>query len=65
VSKLLSNIALALVGLSLAGCQGAIWGNLVVLGITFGIFFGTLALGRTSVQSSAEASTSTSGSSTS
>ena len=65
VSKQLSNITLALVGVSLAGCQGAFWGNLVVLGVTFGIFFGTLALGRTSVTSSAEASTSTSGSTTS
>lgn len=30
----------------LGGCQGAIIGNLVVLGITVGIFFGTLGLGR-------------------
>ena len=35
--------ALALV---LGGCNGAFWGNLVVLGLTVGIFFGTLALGR-------------------
>jgi Na+/alanine symporter len=32
----------------LGGCQGAIVGNIVVLGITFGIFFGTLGLGRAS-----------------
>ncbi|MBX3275631.1 MAG: hypothetical protein KF729_35555 [Sandaracinaceae bacterium] len=44
----------------LGGCQGAIWGNLLVLGITVGIFFGTLALGRSSAATaSAEASTST------
>jgi hypothetical protein len=30
----------------LAGCNGAFWGNLVVVGITVGIFFGTLSLGR-------------------
>ncbi len=33
--------------LSLAGCSGAHWGNLIVLGISAGIFFGTLSLGRT------------------
>lgn len=32
----------------LAGCQGALWGNMIVLGVTFGVFFGTLSLGRTS-----------------
>lgn len=30
----------------LPGCNGAFWGNLVVLAITVGIFFGTLSLGR-------------------
>ncbi len=46
---------LALAAMStLSGCQGALLGNLVVLGITIGIFFGTLSLGRTSqVRSSA------------
>jgi len=29
--------------LLLAGCSAAFWGNLVVLGITVGIFVGTLA----------------------
>ncbi|MFW6031571.1 MAG: hypothetical protein ACOC9T_03180 [Myxococcota bacterium] len=33
---------------SLAGCSGALWGNLVVLAVTVGIFFGTLSLGRSS-----------------
>lgn len=32
--------------LLLAGCSAAVWGNLVVLGITVGIFVGTLSLGR-------------------
>lgn len=40
----------------LAGCQGALWGNIIVLGITFGVFFGTLSLGRTS-EASRSAST--------
>lgn len=30
----------------LGGCAGAVWGNLLVLGITVGIFVGTLSLGR-------------------
>lgn len=30
----------------LSGCTGAILGNLIVLGITVGIFLGTLSLGR-------------------
>ena len=34
------------VALTLGGCSGAIWGNLSVLLITCGIFFGTLSLGR-------------------
>jgi hypothetical protein len=34
---------LALLG---AACSGATWGNLSVLVITCGIFFGTLSLGR-------------------
>ncbi len=29
-----------------SGCSGATWGNLSVLVITCGIFFGTLSLGR-------------------
>jgi hypothetical protein len=32
--------------LGLSGCNGAFWGNVVVLGVTVGIFFGTLSLGR-------------------
>lgn len=56
-------IALALAALSLTGCNGAFWGNLVVLAVSVGIFFGTLALGRTSVSArSADTSTSSSSS---
>ncbi len=54
-------IPLALVALSLTGCNGAFWGNLVVLAVSVGIFFGTLALGRASAATrSAEASSSSS-----
>ena len=52
----LTLIALA-APLLLTGCNGALLGNLVVLGITLGIFFGTLSLGRsTEATRSAEAS---------
>jgi len=40
-----TSLLLAL-ALGLGGCNGAFWGNLVVLGLTVGIFFGTLSLGR-------------------
>lgn len=33
--------------LFLGGCHGVLIGNVVVLAVTFGIFFGTLGLGRT------------------
>lgn len=54
-------VALVSTALLLTGCNGAFWGNLLVLGITVGIFFGTLALGRASAatRSGAEASSST------
>jgi len=58
--KSLTLLVPCLIGLALTGCNGAFWGNLMVLGITVGIFFGTLALGRSSAATaSAEASTST------
>ena len=42
--------ALALFGVALAphvaGCGGLVWGNLAVVLVTLGIFFGTLNLGR-------------------
>ena len=30
----------------LAACNGAMWGNFAVLGVSVGIFMGTLSLGR-------------------
>jgi hypothetical protein len=45
------------VALPLGGCTAALWGNLVVLAMTVGIFVGTLSLGR----ASAEATRSTDG----
>lgn len=46
----------------LTGCNAAMWGNLAVLGVTVGIFVGTLGLGRVAdaASSRADASTSTS-----
>jgi len=42
-----ARLSILLLGaLALPGCNGAFWGNLVVLGLTVGIFFGTLSLGR-------------------
>jgi hypothetical protein len=32
--------------LTLSGCQHAVWGNAMALCMTFGLFFGTLRLGR-------------------
>ncbi|MEM9194590.1 MAG: hypothetical protein AAGF12_35760 [Myxococcota bacterium] len=43
-------------GLLLGGCNGAFWGNLVVLGITVGIFVGTLSLGRSTAAAEQSAS---------
>ncbi len=42
------NSLASLVALSLpiAGCQGAVWGNVLALGITASLFVGTLRLGR-------------------
>lgn len=45
--------------LLLGGCSGAYWGNLIVLGISAGIFFGTLSLGRTSDAARSRADSST------
>lgn len=55
-------LALTTLGVALTGCNGALWGNLLVLGITLGIFFGTLALGGSSTATqSADVSTSSTG----
>jgi hypothetical protein len=40
----LSTLVLAAVCMS--GCQGVVWGNLAVFGVSVGIFMGTLGLGR-------------------
>lgn len=37
---------LASLPVALGGCQGVVWGNMAVLGITVCLFFGTLSLGR-------------------
>ena len=36
----------SLTATTLTGCEGAMWGNLVVLALSVGIFMGTLSLGR-------------------
>jgi len=59
------SVALALPLLFSAGCASlgvpAFWGNLLVLGITVGIFVGTLSLGRsTEATRSGSASSTTS-----
>lgn len=41
--------------LSLSGCNGAFWGNLVVLAMTVGIFVGTLSLGRAGAEATRSA----------
>ena len=45
-TKTLSILAIALLGLTLGGCNGAFVGNFFVLFVSMGIFFGTLNLGR-------------------
>jgi len=60
MQKTFSLLAPCFIALLLSGCNAAFWGNLLVLGITVGIFFGTLALGGSSAATaSAEASSST------
>lgn len=41
-----AQVGVAALPLLLQGCNGAYWGNLLVLGLSFGIFYGTLSLGR-------------------
>lgn len=56
-----SSLAIAALPMPLlAGCSGALWGNIVVLAVTMGIFIGTLSLGRASATRSAEGSASAS-----
>lgn len=42
--------ALAALPLVLAGCEHAVWGNAMALGMTVGLFVGTLQLGRRPAQ---------------
>jgi len=50
---------LVVTAVALGGCNGAFIGNFVVLGLTLGVFFGTLGLGRarSSSQSQPQGST--------
>jgi hypothetical protein len=41
---------------TLAGCNGAFWGNILVVFMTFGVFIGTLSLGRASAAARSAAS---------
>lgn len=52
--KLLTLVAIA--APLLGGCSGALWGNVVVLAVSAGIFVGTLSLGRRSEATRSEAS---------
>ncbi|MDQ3036054.1 MAG: hypothetical protein M3Y87_26875 [Myxococcota bacterium] len=47
-TKVLPAVMALSAALLLGGCSGVLVGNLVVLAITLGIFFGTLGLGRAS-----------------
>jgi hypothetical protein len=58
MERFTTSLALVLLACGLTGCNGALWGNLMVLGVTVGIFFSTLALGRTTPTASASASAS-------
>jgi hypothetical protein len=46
--KLAPWILAALAPFAVVGCSGALYGHLAVLMLTFGIFFGTLSLGKVS-----------------
>lgn len=39
----------------LGGCSGAYWGNLAVLCVSVGVFYGTLSLGRTQAATRSQA----------
>lgn len=56
--KALTSMALVVGSMVLSGCNGALVGNVIVLGVTFGIFFGTLRLGRNTEATRSEAPTS-------
>ena len=58
--KFVRNLAILAACMTLPACNGAFWGNLVVLGMTISIFFATISIGRRSGEAtrSAEASAS-------
>lgn len=58
--KLTTTMAILSAPLLLEGCNGAYWGNLIVLAVSFGVFYGTLTLGRTPTQTRSQADASTS-----
>ena len=45
MSSLLAPLSIA-IAFTTTGCNGAFVGNFIVLGMTLGVFFGTLGLGR-------------------
>ncbi|MDM7915938.1 MAG: hypothetical protein QUU85_11850 [Candidatus Eisenbacteria bacterium] len=57
--KLTTTMAILATPLLLQGCSGAYWGNLFVLAVSFGVFYGTLTLGRTPAPSRTQADAST------
>jgi hypothetical protein len=44
----------ALAPFAVVGCSGAFYGHIAVLVLTFGIFFGTLSLGKTPPEGSSQ-----------
>ena len=56
----LRNASLAVLPLFCGGCNAAFWGNVGVLGITVGIFLGTVFLTKTTESSSATRSSASS-----
>ncbi len=42
----LAFVSIAACAVCVSGCQGVVWGNLAVFGVSVGIFMGTLSLGR-------------------
>lgn len=54
--KTLTLVPLALTALALTGCSGAFVGNIFVVFVAVGVFFGTLGLGRTPTSGTSSAS---------
>ncbi len=53
--KLTTTLAALTAPMLLEACSGAYWGNLIVLAVSIGVFYGTLTLGRTSAPSRSQA----------